>query len=160
MTLVLQLVIFCALFTLLVVLGTGGKAVNVLFFYPDAVQERAVEIGLATEAGIKRKKKRFMLPFMLIMFAALLLIIGLWNGSSSFKDAYLQCLLFLLVMNWYDGIVIDRLWVGRSSFWIIPELSGIPYIQSWKQVLKKRIIWSAVYAVAALIVALLIVLIF
>ena len=23
-------------------------------------------------------------------------------------------------MNWYDGIVIDRLWVGHSRFWIIP----------------------------------------
>ena len=50
----------------------------------------------------------------------------------------LQALLFLEVMNWYDGIVIDRLWVGHSRFWIIPGMEEIPFVQTWPQVLKKR----------------------
>ena len=55
-----------------------------------------------------------MIPFLLVMLAALLLIIGLWNGIHDFRPAYCQALLFLEVMNWFDGIVIDRLWVGHS----------------------------------------------
>lgn len=160
MTLLLELCLFCGLFTLLVAIGTGGKAVNMLFFYPDTVQKRAVELGISTEAEIRRRKKIFMFPFLLIMFIALLLIIGLWNKVSDFGSAYLQSLVFLLVMNWYDGIVIDRLWVGKSQFWVIPALKDIPYIQTWHQVLKKRIIWSIVYAVVAVAVAALIVVIF
>ena len=34
-----------------------------------------------------------------------------------FKTAYLQACLFLVVMNWFDGIVIDRLWVEHSRIW-------------------------------------------
>ena len=33
----------------------------------------------------------------------LLLIIGLWNGIHDFRPAYFQALLFLEVMNWFDG---------------------------------------------------------
>ena len=58
--------------------------------------------------------------FCLVMLGALPLIIGARNGVRWFRAAYLQALLFPEVMNWYDGIVIDRLWVGHSSFWVLP----------------------------------------
>ncbi len=41
-------------------------------------------------------------------------------------------------MNWYDGIVIDKLWVVYSKLWLIEECADIPYVQTWKQVLIKR----------------------
>ena len=63
-------------------------------------------------------------------------------------------------MNWYDGIVIDRLWVGHSKLWLIPECAEIPYVQTWKQVLIKRSILTAIWLVLAFIVAGLIILIF
>ena len=59
-----------------------------------------------------------MTEFYIVMLVALVLIIGLWNHVSDFKTAYLQALLFLEVMNIYDGIVIDKNWVGYSKFWI------------------------------------------
>jgi len=159
MTYVLQLCLFCGLFTALVAIGTGGRAINEIYFYPKPVQDRAVELGLTTYDTIKRKSRRFMVPFLLIMSAALILIIGLWNHAPDFKSAYLQSLLFLEVMNWYDGIVIDKVWVGHSRFWDIPELKGIPYVKTWKQVLIKRGMGSLLYVVIAAIMAGLIVLI-
>ena len=94
-----------------------------------------------------------MIPFFLVTLAALLLIIGLWNRIKTFWSAYLQAFLFLEVMNWYDGIVIDRLWVGYSGFWVIPGTEDIPFVQTWKQVMKKRgiltLIWIAESAVVA-----------
>ena len=101
-----------------------------------------------------------MIPFFLVMLAALVLIVGAWNGIRAFRPAYLQSLLFLEVMNWYDGIVIDRLWVGHSSFWIIPGTEDIPFVQTWGQVLKKRGILTLIWIVGAAIVAGLVVLIF
>ena len=112
----LQLVLFCALFTLMVKLAVGSSALNGLYFYPKPVQEKAYELGLTDPETVARKKKRFMIPFFLVILSALVLIIGLWNGVRSFWTAYWQALLFLEVMNWYDGIVIDRLWVGHSRF--------------------------------------------
>ena len=74
------------------------------------------------------------------------------------KDAYLQALLFLEVMNIYDGTVIDKLWVGHSKFWIIPGMEDTEYVQTWGQVLKKRTILALIWTVGALIVAGLVVL--
>ena len=100
-----------------------------------------------------------MIPFFLVMLSLPVLIIGLWNGVRSFWPAYWQALLFLEVMNWYDGVVIDRLWVGHSRFRIIPGTGEIPFVQTWPQVLKKRgiltLIWTAGAAAVAGIVILL-----
>lgn len=56
-------------------------------------------------------------------------------------------------MNWYDGIVIDRLWVGHSDFWILPGIEDLPFVQTWKQVLKKRGILTFIWFIGAAIVA-------
>lgn len=156
---VLQLILFCGLFTLMVKLGVGNNALNGLFFYPKPVQEKVFELGLTDRDTVAKKRKRFMIPCFLVMTAALVLIIGLWNGVSDYKTAYLQALLFLEVMNWYDGVVIDRLWVGHSKFWIQPGTEDIPFVQTWPQVLKKRgvltLIWIAGAAAAAGLVVLL-----
>ena len=152
----LQLILFCALFTGLVRIGAGGNALNCLYFYPKPYQERAFSLGLADRETVARKRRRFMLPFFLSMLAALLLIIGLWNGMRGFWPAYGQALLFLEVMNWFDGIAIDRLWVGHSRFWLIPGMEGIPFVQTWAQMLKKRGILSLIWIGGAAIVAALI----
>ena len=92
------------------------------------------------------------------MLAALFLIIALWNRVRDFATAYLQALLFLEVMNIYDGVVIDKLWVGHSRFWLLPGCEDLPYVQTWAQVLKKRgilaLIWVAGAAIVAGIIAL------
>ena len=146
---ILQLLLFCAVFTLMVKLGVGNNALNGLYFYPKAVQERVYELGLTDRQTVKRKRILFMTAFFIVMLAVLLLIIGLWNGVRDFHAAYLQALLFLEVVNWYEGIVIDRLWVGHSKFWIIPKTQDIPFVQTWKQVLKKRGILTLISIIGA-----------
>ena len=156
---VLQLVLFCILFTLMVKIAVGGNPLNGLYFYPKPVQEKVFALGMTDRETVARKRKQFMIPFVLVMLSALVLIIGLWNGVRRCWPAYWQALLFLEVMNWYDGICIDRLWVGHSRFWIIPGTEDIPFVQTWPQVLKKRgiltLIWIAGAAIVAGIVAVL-----
>ena len=45
---ILQLIIYCLLFTAMVKYAVRGGAVNGLYFYPKAVQDRAIDIGLIT----------------------------------------------------------------------------------------------------------------
>jgi hypothetical protein len=156
MIILIQMVLFCLFFTAMVMYAVRGGAIDGLYFYPKAVQERAIHIGLITKETMQKKRKVFMTEFYIVMLTALVLIIGLWNRVSDFKTAYLQALLFLEVMNIYDGIVIDKIWVGHSRFWILPGCEDIPYVQTWGQVLKKRsllaMIWIAVAAIVAGIV--------
>ena len=91
--------------------------------------------------------------FCIVMLAALVFVIAVWNRVSTFKNAYLQALLFLEVMNVYDGIVIDKIWVGHSKFWILKGTEDLPFVQTWGQVLKKRSFLAVIWLVGALIVA-------
>jgi len=150
---VLQLILFCALFTLMVKIGVGNNALNGLYFYPKPVQEKAYKLGLTDRETVAKKRKRFMIAFFAVMAVALILIIRVWNGIQSFWAAYLQALIFLEVMNWYDGIVIDRLWVGHSRFWVIPGTEEIPFVQTWPQVLKKRGILTLIWIAGAVVIA-------
>ena len=153
MKLVLQLIFYCALFTLMVKLAVRNNALNGLYFYPAPVRERVYALGLTDRGTVARKRKRFMIPFFLVMLAALLVILTVWNRISDFWPAYGQALLFLEVMNWYDGVVIDRLWVGHSRFWVIPGTEDVPFVQTWPQVFKKRGILSLIWIAGAAIVA-------
>ena len=157
---IIQLILYCLLFTAMVKYSVRGGAIDGLFYYPEPVQERAFEIGLTDPETVNHKRKVFMTEFYVVMLIALVLIIGLWNHVSDFRTAYLQALLFLEVMNWYDGIVIDKIWVGYSRFWRLPGCEDIPYVQSWAQMLKKRAFLSVVWIVGAAIVAGIVVLLF
>ncbi|MDE6589419.1 MAG: hypothetical protein K2K53_03535 [Oscillospiraceae bacterium] len=157
---VFQLVLFCLFYMGLVKLYVGNNAVNGLYFYPKPVQERAIALGLTDAETMDRKRKQFLCGFSIAILAVLILIIGGWNGARDFKTAYLQALLFLEVVNWFDGIVIDRLWVGHSKFWVIPGTEDIPFVKPWKAVLTKRGLAMLAWAVIAAVVAELVILIF
>ena len=150
---VIQLILYCALFTLMVKLGVRNDPLNGLFFYPKPVQTQAYALGLTDRRTVSRRRKRFMIAFFTVMAAALVFIIRVWNNTHAFQPAYWQALLFLEVMNWYDGIIIDKLWVGHSAFWVIPGTEDIPFVQTWPQVLKKRGILTAIWVVGAATVA-------
>ena len=150
---VLQNVIYCLLFILMVKIGVGNNALNGLYFYPKAVRERVYELGLTDRQTVKKKKIIFMTAFYIVMMTAILLIIGLWNSVRDFWTAYIQALVMLEVMNWFDGIVIDKIWVAKSRFWVIAGTEDIPFVQTWKQVLKKRIILSLIWIVGAAVIA-------
>ena len=156
----ISVILYCLLFTGMVRYAVRGGAIDGLYFYPKAVQERAFEIGLITPEKMKKKRKIFMMEFYIVMLSALVLIVGVWNHVANFKTAYLQALLFLEVMNIYDGVVIDKIWVGYSRFWQLPGCEDVPYVQTWLQVLKKRAFLAIVWTLGAAIVAGIIVLIF
>ncbi|MBQ6559208.1 MAG: hypothetical protein IJL85_00060 [Erysipelotrichaceae bacterium] len=52
----------------------------------------------------------------------------------------------------------SKIWVGFDRFWLLPGKEDLPYIQTWKQVLKKRSILSLIWFTGAAITAMLIVL--
>lgn len=78
-----QLFLYCLLFTAMVKLAVGNSAVNGLFFYPQAVQERAFALGLSDRETVRRRFRRFMAAFYLVMPAALLGIVGAGTASGT-----------------------------------------------------------------------------
>ena len=153
MLLFLQNVLYCLLYVLLIKCAVKNDGRNCLYFYPKDFLEEAQIRGIADKKIVMKRAKWFMIPFCIIIFVALILIISVWNHVTDLKTEYLQACLFLVVMNWFDGVVIDRLWVGHSKIWQIDGMEGIPYVKPWKTVLIKRGVATVLYLLVALVVA-------
>ena len=54
---------------------------------------------------------------------------------------------------WFDGIVVDRLWVGHSKIWLVEGMEDVPYVKPWKTVLVKKTLGTILYFIIALVVA-------
>lgn len=157
--LLLQNILYCLLFILLVKCAVRNNGLNCLYFYPREYIEEAHKRGIADKDATMKKGKRFMIPFCIVIFVVLVMIIAIWNHVTDFKTAYLQAYLFLVVMNWFDGIVMDRLWVGHSKIWMIEGMEDVPYIKPWKLVITRRSLAMILYLIIALVVAGIVVLI-
>ena len=149
----LQIALYCLLFFLLVKCAARNSGRNCLYFYPKAYLDEAQRRGIANREAEMKKGKRFMTLFCVVMLLALLAVLTVWNRVSDFGTAYLQACLFLVVMNWFDGIVIDRLWVGKSRIWRVEGMEGVPYVKPWREVLVKRGLATAIYLILALPIA-------
>ena len=151
--LLLVLILYCLLFFLLVKCAAKNSGRNCLYFYPKEYLAEAGRRGLAAPTAEMKKGKRFMIPFCIIMLLALVAILALWNRVTEFRTAYWQSVLFLVVMNWFDGIFIDRLWVGHSKIWRIAGMEGVAYLKPWKTVFIRRSLGTLVYLILALPIA-------
>ena len=118
-------------------------------FYPDAYLVEAQKRGIADKTEELRKGKRFMTFFCLVIFVVLIAVIAGWNGVKDFHTACFEAYLFLVVMNWFDGLVIDLLWVGHSKIWRIEGMEGVPYVKPWRTVVIKRSAAMMLYLLVA-----------
>ena len=153
MILLVQIALYCLLFAALVKYAAKDNGVNCLYFYPDEYLDEAQKRGIANKEATMKKGKRFMIPFCIIMLVALVLIIAVWNQVTDFKTAYIQSVIFLIIMNWFDGIVIDQIWVGHSKIWKVQGMEDVPYVKPWKYTITRRSIATVMYLVIGLVVA-------
>lgn len=123
---------------------------NCLYFYPQEFLDEAQRRGIIADKDTEmRKGKRFMTVFCLVIFVVLIAVIAGWNGVKDFKTASFETYLFLVVVNWFDGFVIDLLWVGHSKIWRIEGMEGVPYGKPWRTVYTKRSAATALYLLVA-----------
>lgn len=149
MLLLLQIILCCLLYLALVKCAVRDSGRNCLYFYPDAYLDEAQRRGIADKTEELRKGKRFMTFFCLVIFVVLIAVIAEWNGVKDFKTASFETYLFLMVVNWFDGFVIDLLWVGHSKIWRIEGMESVPYVKLWRTVYTKRSAATALYLLVA-----------
>ena len=158
MLLLFQIILYCLLYLALVKCAVRDSGRNCLYFYPQEFLDEAQKRGIANKDEEMRKGKRFMTVFCLVIFFVLIAIIAGWNGVTDFKTACFEAYLFLVVVNWFDGLVIDLLWVSRGKIWRIEGMEGVPYVKPWRTVLIKRGAATVLYLLIAAAVAGLVVL--
>lgn len=153
MVLILQIILYLTFFTACIKLLVLDNPVRGIFFYPKPIQERVYEMGLTTKEEAKRRKIIFFTALVLGSAILPVVFIGCWSGISDFKTAFVHAVILLEVMNWYDGIVVDKIWVRFSKFWVIKGTEDMDHVKSNKMVLVERVIMSVVYIPAAALLA-------
>lgn len=157
--LALQVVLFCLLYIFMVKVAVKNDGLNCLYFYPEEYIDAAVKRGLADRDEVAKRSKRFMIPFCIILFVAVIAIIAVWNGVADFKTAYFQSCVLLVNVNWFDGIVIDELWVRNSKIWRIKGMEDMLFAKPIGFMLKRRILGTIMYFIISLVIAGIVVLI-
>ena len=118
-----------------------------------SVQQRVYDMGLTTLEMIRKRKTIFFTILLTGILVLPIIFIGVWNGITDFRTAYVQELLFLEILNWYDGIVVDSVWVRYSRFWMIKGTEDLAYVINIKLVFIERIGASVLYLPIAALIA-------
>ncbi len=119
----------CFLLLIVCVVGIANGAVGSVYFYEKDVQKRVVELGLTTEAKIKR---RCMLASIALVVPILVLVpcmVYFVNGARGFWETFWQITAILMIDGLFDRFFIDWYWVGKTKAWEIPGTENLkPYI--------------------------------
>ena len=156
---IVELLILCLIFTLLVVPAVLKNPLSMLHDYPSDIYKKAIELGLVRESQ-NRKSKKFLikrLVAIVVMGALFGLVVNRFNGADSFIKGAGYTYLLWTAANWYDCIVIDWIWFCHSKRVVIPGTEGMKGYQDYwfhaKSSLKGMLLGIPAAFVAGMIVA-------
>ena len=119
MILVIESVILCLLFTVMVYL-MSREPIKTIYNYPPAIQERVKSLEQYKDQIPTRKNKVAVKTTAALLFVVILsLIMKHVNGCTTFKNAVLTSFLLWSVVNLYDAVVMDIIWFCHDPHFVI-----------------------------------------
>ena len=118
---VIEAIVYTLVYTafMLVLFFAQGK-VHQLYNYPPAIQKRAIERGITTQAEMDANAKKNKILGIIMMVVPCLVITCAVNGQCNFKDGFVQAYIFLNAFSLFDALVIDSIWFCNGKWWVIP----------------------------------------
>ena len=108
MILVIECVILCIVFTLMILPAQFKDPMVMIMSYPPNVIKRVEQLPQYSGC-IKEKEKKHISKkiFGLFFFAILLAIVAYFSGCREFLDTFLHVFMLFFVVNIYDMVVLD-----------------------------------------------------
>ena len=91
-----------------------------IFFYPKAMQERTIALGLITKEELESRRRFAYILLLAWMLLIPLVMIVFVNGARSWFDCSWQFYVLFLGAEFFDWLMIDTIWVALSDWWLIP----------------------------------------
>ncbi len=119
MILVIESVVLCLLFTLMVY-GMSRNPIKQLYNYPPKIRERVRSLS-AYEGRIPTQKNKLAakLSASVLFIVILSLILRYLNGCTSFLQAFGTGFLLWTIVNLWDAIVLDILWFCHDPHFVL-----------------------------------------
>ena len=119
MILVIEGILLCALFTLMVYLMSRDP-IKTIYNYPPRIQQRVRSLkeyeGMVPTRKDKLSTKLLACVFFIIVISLILRFI---NGCTGFRDAFLTGFILWTIVNRYDAIVLDIIWFCHDPYFVI-----------------------------------------
>lgn len=120
-TLIIWVLFFLYVWLSTVPLGPVGGA----FYYERDIQDRLVELGLITRERIASRRRVAVTSGLVAVLAVLFICVCVVNGARSYLDTVWQTYVLFALMETFDCVVIDTLWVALSGWWDIPGIEDL-----------------------------------
>ena len=116
-----EAVLYSLLYTafMLVLFKTQGVRKQ-LYNYPPAIQKRAIERGITTQAEMDATAKKNKTVGLLVMVVLCIGITCGINKQFTFWAGFVQSYLFFNAFSLFDALVIDSIWFCHSKWWVVP----------------------------------------
>lgn len=121
MTILIESIIGCLLFTIIAGGMTYIKPLSMINSYPPAIQEKVLELGIIKNnqksKSIKSIIKKLIALFILTFIIAF--VVHKFNNANTFLKGFGYSYLLWNIVNWWDALVIDCIWFCHSKRVII-----------------------------------------
>lgn len=118
MIIVIESIVLCALFTLMVFI-MSRKPINTLYNYPPKIQERVKSLDEYKDKVPETKNKVAAKLIASILFLVIIaLILRFINGYTTFLESFKYGFLLWTIVNLYDAIVLDIIWFCHDPHFV------------------------------------------
>lgn len=159
MTFLIECVVACVLFTVMLEILSAGRREVFMNDYPPVVTDRLRGLGLVSEKPPTRKSDVIRKSVAVVIYAVLFaLVLRFINGITTFWSAAVTSYLLWLVVDWYDFLVVDILMAPFDKFYKLAKVSAVDKSAVWfhcKASLRGMVLGLAFAPVVGLIVMML-----
>ncbi|WP_027632985.1 hypothetical protein [Clostridium hydrogeniformans] len=108
MILVVECIVACVIFTLVILPSLYKEPIKHIMSYPLAIRKRVESLPQYKDIIQTKKKRHLTIKIIAIfVFAIILAAVAYLSGAKSFSEAYLHVFTLFLVVNVYDMLVLD-----------------------------------------------------
>ena len=118
MILVIESIVLCLLFTVMVYI-MSREPIKTLYNYPPAIQEKVKTLDeYKDQIPTQKNKLTAKLGAMVLFVIILSLILRYVNGYTTFKEGFGYGFLLWTIVNRYDAIVLDIIWFCHDPYFV------------------------------------------
>ena len=118
MIIVIESVILCVLFTLMVFI-MSREPIKTLYNYPPKIQERVKSLDEYKDKIPTQENKIVAKIFASILFLVIICVVLRYiNGYTTFMESFEYGFLLWTIVNLYDAIVLDIIWFCHDKYFV------------------------------------------
>ena len=119
MIIVIESIVLCAIFTLMVY-AISREPIKTIYNYPPKIQERVKSLEEYKDKIPTQENKVAIKIFASVIFLIIICVVLRYiNGYTTFAQSFGYGFLLWTIVNLYDAIVLDIIWFCHDKYFVI-----------------------------------------